>query len=116
MLPSLIRRVVIAQHRTDFRKRFDGLLGEAYRLGADPYAGDCVVFLKGDHTQLRALAGDKLGLYLVCRRFEGGSLRANFTFAREAACVTITMAELALLFEGASFTIHRRVREWKKDG
>lgn len=116
MLPSLIRRVVIAQHRTDFRKRFDGLLGEAYRLGADPYAGDCIVFLKGDHTQLRALAGDKLGLYLVCRRFEGGSLRANFTFAREPACVTITMAELGLLFEGASFTVHRRVREWKKTG
>lgn len=116
MLPSLIRRVLVAQHRADFRKRFDGLLGEAYRLGADPYAGDCVVFLKGDHTQLRALTGDKLGLFLVCRRFEGGSLRANFTFAREPACTTITMAELGLLFEGASFTVHRRVREWKKAG
>jgi hypothetical protein len=114
MLPSLIRRVLVAQYRTDFRKRFDGLLGEAYRLGADPYAGDCVVFLKSDHTQLRALAGDKLGLYLVCRRFEGGSLRANFTFAREPAATTITMAELGLLFEGASFTIHRRVRGWQK--
>ena len=62
MLPSLIRRVLIAQHRTDFRKRFDGLLAEAYRLGADPYAVDCIVFLKGEGTQLRALAGDSLGL------------------------------------------------------
>ena len=114
MLPSLIRRVLIAQHRTDFRKRFDGLLGDAYRLGADPYAGDCIVFLKGDRTQLRALAGDSLGLYLVCRRFEGGSLRANFTFVREPTCSTITMAELGLLFEGALFTVHRRVREWQK--
>lgn len=114
MLPSLIRRVLIAQHRTDFRKYFDGLLAEAYRLGADPYAGDCVVFLKGDHTQLRALAGDSLGLFLVCRRFEGGALRANFTFVRDPSCSTITMAELSLLFEGASFTVHRRVREWKK--
>ena len=114
MFPSLIRRVVVAQHRIDFRKRFDGLLGESYRLGADPYAGDCVVFLKGDRTQLRALTGDKLGLYLVCRRFEGGSLRANFSFARDPAVTTITMAEVGLLFEGASFTVHRRVREWKK--
>lgn len=113
MLPSLIRRVLIAEYKTDFRKRFDGLLGEAYRLGADPYAGDCVVFLKGDHTQLRALAGDQLGLYLVCRRFEGGSLRTKFVFAREPSCSSITMAELALLFEGASFTIHRRVKAWK---
>jgi hypothetical protein len=57
MLPSLIRRAAGAGHRIDFKKRFDGLLGAAYCLGADPYAGDCVVFLKGDHTQLRALAG-----------------------------------------------------------
>lgn len=114
MLPSLIRRVLIAEHRTDFRKRFDGLLGEAYRLGADPYAGDCIVFLKRDRTQLRALTGDRLGLYLVCRRFEGGSLRANFAFVREPTCSTISMAELGLLFEGASFTVHRRVREWQK--
>lgn len=115
MLPSSIRRVLIAQHRCDFRKRFDGLLGEAYRLGANPYDGDCVVFLKGDHTQLRALVGDRLGLYLVCRRFEGGRLRANFTFARDPAASTITMAELSLLFEGASFTVHRRVKEWKNN-
>ena len=114
MLPSLIRRVLLVQYRTAFRKRFDGLLGEAYGLGADPYAGDRVVFLKGDHTQLRALVGDKLGLFLVCRRFEGGSLRVNFKFARDATCTTITMAELGLLFEGASFTVHRRVRGWKK--
>ena len=114
MLPSMIRRVLVAQHRTDFRKRFDGLLGECYRLGADPYAGDCVVFLKGDRTQLRALTGDRLGLYLVCRRFEGGSLRAAFSFARDPSCASITMAELGLMFEGASFTVHRRVREWKE--
>ena len=75
MLPSLIRRVLVAQHRTDFRKRFDGLLGEAYRLGADPYSGDCVVFIKSDHTQIRAIVGDRLGLYMVCRRFEGEKLR-----------------------------------------
>ena len=50
MLPSLIRRVLIAQHRADFRKRFDGLLGEAYRLGADPYAGEVV---KSDEPRRR---------------------------------------------------------------
>lgn len=114
MLPSLIRRVLVAQYRVDFRKRFDGLLGESYRLGADPYAGDCIVFLKKDHTQLRALTGDKLGLYLVCRRFDGGSLKANFKFVRDPVCATITMAELSLLFEGASFTVHKRVNEWRK--
>lgn len=54
MLPVNVRRVILAQHRVDFRKGPDGLLGEAYRLGADPYSGDCVLFVKRDHTQLRA--------------------------------------------------------------
>jgi len=114
MLPTSIRQVLLAEHRTDFRKGFDGMLGEAYRLGADPYAGDCVVFLKRDRTQLRALAGDTLGLYLVCRRFEGGSLRTHFKFASDPCCNTISMAELSLLFEGATFSVHCRVRQWKK--
>ncbi len=39
------RRVLLAQHRVDFRKQHNGLLGEMYRIGADPYAGDSVVFV-----------------------------------------------------------------------
>ena len=63
MLPVTIKRVFLVRHRVDFRKRFDGLLGESYRLGADPYEGDCVLFVKKDHRQLRFLFGDGLGLY-----------------------------------------------------
>ncbi len=44
MLAVTIRRVFLAQHRVDFRKGPDGLLGEAYMLGADPYQGDCVLW------------------------------------------------------------------------
>jgi len=113
MLPASIRRVLLAEHYTDFRKRFDGLLGEAYRLGANPYHGDCVVFLKRDRTQLRVLVGDDLGLYLVCRRFDGGSLRTHFKFARDPHCSTISLAELTLLLEGASYSVHRRVKKLK---
>jgi hypothetical protein len=36
MLPVTPRRVLLAEHRVDFRKGPDGLLGEAYLLGADP--------------------------------------------------------------------------------
>ena len=104
--------MLVAQHRTDFRKRFDGLLGEAYRLRADPYSGDCVVFIKSDHTQIRAIVGDRLGLYMVCRRFEGEKLRANFRFARDPSASSITSAELALMLEGASFTVHGRHQPW----
>ena len=108
MLPVTIRRVFLAQHRVDFRKQHNGLLAEAYRLGADPYAGDCVLFVKKDHTQLRALVGDGVGLYLVSRRFEGGRLRSLLSFAQEPAATSLTTAELSLLLEGATFTVHRR--------
>ncbi len=110
MLPVTIRRVFMAQHRVDFRKQLNGLLGESYQVGANPYQGDCVVFVKRDQTQLRALVGDEVGLYLVSRRFEGGRLRALLAFADNPCTKSITTAELSLLLEGASFTIHKRAR------
>ena len=81
MLPVKISQVFLAQHKIDFRKGVDDLLGEAYGLGADPYNGDCIVFVKRDHTQLRALVGDSMGVYLVTRRFEGGRLQVLQRFA-----------------------------------
>jgi len=113
MLSVNVRRVFLARHRVDFRKRFDGLLGEAYRLGADPYGGDCVLFVKRDRTQLRAIIGDAVGLYLVCRRFEGGSLKGLLAFADDPTASEISSAELTLLLEGASFTINKRAPPWR---
>ena len=110
MLPVRIHRVLLVEHRVDFRRQHDGLLAEAYRLGADPYAGDCVLFVKKDHTQLRVLTGDNLGLYLVSRRFEGGRLRSLLTFAENPSATRISTGELSLLLEGATFTIHGRAR------
>jgi len=113
MLPVTVRRILMAQHRVDFRKRFDGLLAEAYRMGADPYCGDCVVFIKKDHTQIRALVGDGYGLYLVSRRFEGGRLRTLLKFAEEPSTKTVSTGELSLLLEGSSFTVHQRAFAWR---
>ena len=110
MLPVKIRRVFMAQHRVDFRKQHNGLLAEAHRIGADPYDGDCVLFVKKDHTQLRVLVGDGVGLYLVSRRFEGGRQRSLLSFATEPTAASITTAELSLLLEGATFTVHKRAR------
>lgn len=110
MLPVTIRRVLLAEHRVDFRKGLNGLLGEAYALGAQPYDGDCVVFTKKDRTQLRALVGDGYGLYLISRRFEGGRLRALLEFAERPASRTVSTGELSLLLEGSSFTVHTRAK------
>ena len=113
MLPVTIHRVLLAQHRVDFRKGLDGLLAEAYLLGAQPYDGDCVLFVKRDQTQLRALLGDGVGLYLVIRRFEGGRLRILLAFADKPAAATISTAELSLLLEGKTFTVHQKARPWR---
>lgn len=116
MLPVTTRRVFLAHHRIDFRRRFDGLLGEARLLGADPYAGDCVLFVKRDFTQLRAIVGDPVGLYLICRRFEGSRLRRFFQFATGPRAAAISRAELSMLLEGASYTIHARASAWRTYG
>lgn len=113
VLPVTVRRVLLVEHRVDFRKGFDGLLGEALRIGARPYDGDCVVFVKRDRKQLRALVGDGLGLYLVCRRFEGGRLRLLLEFAERPGARTVSAGELSLLLEGASFTVHKRAKAWR---
>jgi len=113
VLPVTPRRVFLAKHKVDFRKGPDGLLGEAHLLGADPYQGDCVVFVKRDHTQLRALLGDGIGLYLITRRFEGGRLRLLETFAERPSGAAISTGELSLLLEGARFTVHQRARRWR---
>jgi hypothetical protein len=89
------------------------MLSEAYQLGADPYSGDCVLFVKRDQTQLRALIGDAIGVYLVMRRFEGGRLRLLHSFTERPQGMPITTGELSLLLEGARFTVHKRARPWR---
>jgi hypothetical protein len=111
-LPFSPRRLVIAQHKIDYRKQWNGLLAEAYRMGFDPYQGDCVVFLKRDRTQLRVLCGDRLGLFLLSRRFDGGRLAAAWDFLDAPQAATITQRELKRLFDGVSVVV-RRVKPTK---
>lgn len=114
MMPISPKRLVIAHHRVDYRKQWNGLLGECYRMGFDPYEGDCVVFVKGDRTQLKILSGDHRGLFLVARRFDGGCLKFSWLFNPVAAAEPITAAEVAMLLDGATFTVERRVKQWRK--
>jgi hypothetical protein len=113
MLPLTIQRIFLAQHRVDFRRHFDGLLAEARRLGADPYAGDCVLFVRRDFSQVRAIAGDHVGLYLLARRYEGTRLKRFFEFATREHATTISRAELAMILEGAHYTVHERASAWR---
>ena len=111
-LPFTPKRLIIAQHKVDYRKQWNGLLGECYRIGFDPYAGDCVVFLKRDRSQMRILCGDCYGLFMVSRRFDGGCLTLDWKFVDAPTAKSISMRELRALLSGLS-TVTRRVKTVK---
>lgn len=108
MLPMTPRRLVIAMHKVDFRKSWNGLLREAKQMGFDPYNGDCVVFIKRDKRQIRALLGDSLGLVMVSRRFDGGPLPFRWLTADAPEPESISAAQLTLLLEGATCQVQER--------
>lgn len=113
MIPCRVQRVVVFANQVDFRKSFDGLLAAAFSSGFDPYRGDCVVFVKKDRSQVRVLVGDDVGLYLVYRRFEGGSLKS--TWLSDLESTSITVAELSMLFDGVNFVVKKRVKPWRSN-
>ena len=108
MLPIIPKRLVIAMHKVDFRKSWNGLFHEAKKMGYDPYDGDCVVFIKKDKRQIRALLGDNLGLIMVSRRFDGGPLPFRWLAGDAPTPESISAAQLTLLLEGATCQVHDR--------
>ena len=109
-----IRRVWLALYKTDFRKGHDGLLGEAYRAGLDPFLGDCLVFVGRDRQRFKVLFADPNGLWLAYKRFNKGTLRGRFAFLSEPRCSEITTGDLSMLLEGAHYTVHGRIEPWPK--
>jgi hypothetical protein len=109
MVPAGVRKIILFSGPVDFRKQCNGLLAEARRLGFDPYDGQMLVFVRRDKRQLRAIVGDHLGLYLLTRRFEGGSLKFNFDLSTKE----LSQAELMMWLEGAHFSIHKIAKSWR---
>jgi len=113
MIPCKISQVILKFDYVDFRKGLNGLLGECYSHNLDPYSGQCVVFIKRDKTQLRALTGDEFGLFLITRRFEKGRLTIPWINVPDEKKRQISHAELSMLFEGAHFVVKKRATKWK---
>ena len=109
MIPITVEKVIMVHDHVDFRKQWNGLLALARGLGHDPYDRNMVVFVKRDKSQLRAICGDDKGLFLLSRRFEGGSLNLSFDGAKKQ----ISLAELCLWFEGVHFTVIKKVKKWR---
>lgn len=109
---GLSGRIWVCVQPVDGRKSFDGLsaIVTAY-LARDPLSGDLFVFRnrRGDRLKILAWQGDGFALYL--RRLE----RGTFAFpTAEAAAVSVTATELAMILGGVDWTQARRRRRYQR--
>lgn len=107
-IQTSLKQIVLFSGNVDFRKRFDGLLALCYQNNYNPYEGHCVIFLSRSFREIRAFFGDELGLYLLCRRFDGGRVKAFFNKKE------ITHGELNFLLQGTQIEVLHKVKPWKK--
>jgi len=103
---GLTGRIWVCVQPQDGRKSFDGLQTVVRdHLARDPLSGDLFVFRnrRGDRLKILAWQGDGFALYL--RRLE----RGIFAFpTADAAEVSITATELAMILGGIEFGSARR--------
>lgn len=110
-----VKQLWLIHHRVDFRKQERSLLVEAMALGLDPYEGDLLLFIGRGKRTIKILYADPTGVWLAKKRFTVESMKSSFRFLFEKKISKISMAELALLIEGASYELKNRVKTWPKD-
>lgn len=95
-------RIMVAARPVDFRKGMDTLAALVMQtLASDPFAGDIFVFRSRRLDRLKLLLWDGSGLCLVTKRLEAGAF--IWPSVRDGA-VTLTAAQLRLLFTGMDWT------------
>jgi len=109
MKPS---RFFLAQYVVDFRKGHAGLLSESRRLGFEPYAGDLVAFVSRDRKKVKAIFGDDSGLSMIYKIFSKGTLKTAIRFLENPSARDVSLAEIAMLLEGSSYTVHKQADKW----
>jgi transposase len=109
---GLTGRIWVCLQPQDGRKGIDSLAGVVTTyLDRDPLNGDLYVFRnrRGDRLKVLAWQGDGFALYL--RRLE----RGTFAFpAADAAEVTVTATELAMILGGIDLGSARRRRRYER--
>lgn len=107
-------RIWLVRHRVDFRRQHDGLLAEAYAMNLDPFTGDIVIFIGRHRRAIKVLYADPSGLWLSWKKFTMEAMKTQFKFLLEPTCESITSAELAMLMEGSSYTIGKKVQNYTR--
>lgn len=109
-----VLRLFLALHRVDFRKQEEGLLGEAYALGLDPFAGDLILFIGRNKRKIKLLYADASGLWLAKKAFSQEAMKTKFHFFSDASIKSISHGDLAMLIDGAAYEKKRQVADWPK--
>ena len=108
------QRIWLARHRVDFRRQHDGLLAEAFGMNLDPFSGDVVIFVGKNRRSVKVLYADETGLWLSAKKFTMEAMKTKLEFLLTPSCQSITPAELAMLLEGSSYSLGKRVQEYTR--
>ena len=106
----------LACYKIDFRRGHGSLLAETYGLGLNPLEGDTLLFIARDKRKMKIIYSDPTGLWVSYKVFHKSAMKTLIEFASAGSKLSMTAAELAMLLEGAAFTVHKRVKPFvKKD-
>ena len=83
-------------------------------MNLDPFSGDLLIFIGRHRRRIKVLYADPTGLWLSAKRFTLEAMKTRLDFLLEPSCDSITQAELAMLLEGSSYTIGRKVAVYSK--
>lgn len=83
-------------------------------MNLDPFAGDLIIFIGRHRRRIKVLYADSTGLWVSAKRFTLEAMKTKLDFLLEPSCDSITEAELAMLIEGSSYTIGKKVAIYSK--
>ncbi len=83
-------------------------------MNLDPFSGDVVIFVGRNRRRIKVIYADKTGLWVSTKRFTLEAMKTKIEFLSDPECDSITEAELAMLLEGSSYTLGRKVAVYSK--
>lgn len=95
-----IKRIFVANYKVDFRKSYDGLMGEAYRMGLNPLAGDLVLFFSKNGIRLKVLFCDTTGDCVLNKRLYKNPRHRGKELSKIPSQIEIDSSTLTWLLQG----------------
>ncbi|QVL33838.1 IS66 family insertion sequence element accessory protein TnpB [Telmatocola sphagniphila] len=113
MLNYTSAKILLCVTPTDMRKSFDGLAALAREhLKSDPLSGTWFVFRNKRADKLKLLYWDKDGYVIWQKRLEAGTFEMP-QIAADAAGVSISSSDLALILSGIDLSSVRRRKRFE---